>query len=236
MGGKRRTDISAASAAGESGPLAGLDKSMVFKMYIFLNPRRGAHKPRDTDTQVDVKKRIDTQPRGTEVQTGNDVLNLLLSISQFTEFSDTLSLEPHDNPEKQRCKHREFHSQTHVRTQISSDPAGRRLAQCAGFFSPLPSLAQYGSQDQVPSSFSFLGRDPRPSAQSVTAPLLHALFRPLPRRAGDSPRSPGSARPKGGASSRGCVGGGCASRGAWAGGGRRHVETRGQPLAAQALK
>ena len=37
VGGKRRTDISAAPAAGESGPLAGLDKSMVFKMYIFLN-------------------------------------------------------------------------------------------------------------------------------------------------------------------------------------------------------
>lgn len=75
--------------------------------------------------------------------------------------------------------------------QISSDPAGRRLAQCAGFFSPLPSLAQHRPQGQVPSPFSFLGRDPRPSAQSVTAPLLHALFRPLPRRAGYSPQIPG---------------------------------------------
>ena len=128
VGGKRRTDISAAPAAGESGPLAGLDKSMVFKMYIFLNPRRGAHKPRDTDTQVEVKKRIDTQPRGTEVHTGSEVkslsrvrlfanprtgssihenlqarilewvaisfsrvLNLLLSISQFTVFIYTLT-------------------------------------------------------------------------------------------------------------------------------------------------
>lgn len=57
------------------------------------------------------------------------------------------------------------------------------------------------------------------------------------------PGSPGTAPPQGGpggreggAGSRGCVGGGCASRGAWAGRGRRHVETRGQRLAGPGSK
>lgn len=41
VGGKQRTDISAARAAWPPGlcrPLAGLDKSVVFLTYIFLNP------------------------------------------------------------------------------------------------------------------------------------------------------------------------------------------------------
>lgn len=81
-----------------------------------------------------------------------------------------------------------------------------------------------------------------PSVQLVTALLLHTLLRPLPpssvslRIRGLSTAQRGQVGGRGGRLSRGCVGGGCASRGAWAGVGRRHVETRGQRLAAQAPK
>lgn len=83
--------------------------------------------------------------------------------------------------------------------QISSDPAGRRLAQCAGFFSPLPSLARYRPPGPGPFLVLFPGPGPKAERPVGYRPLAS---RPIPpssaagRRLPPDPRA--RPRPKGG--------------------------------------
>lgn len=83
VGGKRRTDVSAAPAAGALWASCGASQVNDFflNVHIFKSTHRGSHtnleRDRDTDTQFDVKKHINTLSEDTEAQTSNNVLNLL---------------------------------------------------------------------------------------------------------------------------------------------------------------
>lgn len=88
VGGKRRTDISAAPAAGALWASCGASQVNDFlNVYIFKSTHRGSdtnlERDRNTDTQVDVKKHINTLSRDTEAQTSKNVLNLLGTSQSF---------------------------------------------------------------------------------------------------------------------------------------------------------
>lgn len=85
-----------------------------------------------------------------------------------------------------------------------------------GFFPPSPSLL---GQDQAHTQLPCCQPYPSPPPTAPLAAL--SLQTPVVRA---TPRGPVGG--KGGACSKSSVGGGCASRGAWAGGGRGHEETR----------
>lgn len=122
VGGKRRTDISAALAAW---PLAEFDKSMVFfNVHIFKSTPRGSHTNLERQRHGYTSRCKETHKKhttsGTETQTSKSILNLL-RILQFTKFLYTSShLILKTTLRNKRYIAQEFHSHTQVRTQ--TDP------------------------------------------------------------------------------------------------------------------
>lgn len=171
-----------------------------------------------------------------------------ICLALYRVFIYILSFEPHDNPEKQRHKHSVVSlSHAGLHPETPSDSPSRMGKPRPLNWSPFllrpntrPRTEERRPQNRLLprplSSWDPIARRPvgYPSVATLPTP---PSSRGLRLRTGDSaPPQRGRGGSKGGAWNRGCVGGGCASRGAWAEGGRRHVETRGQRLAAQAPK
>lgn len=168
----------------------------------------------------------------------------------FRVFLYILSFEPHDNPEKQRYKpsglslsHTGSHPGRPLLTPLG-DLAGPGLGTGSPFLllwpNTRPRTKDRRTQNRLlPRPLSRAGT-PAPSWLPLAGFTPYSALFPGPAfpsgPGGSAPPQRGAGGREGGAWNRGCVGGGCASRGAWAGGGRRHVETRGQRLAAQAPK